>query len=92
VIAGEVRRNLFLVGLLLLLLDVVFYMAWDRHQFSNPCHQKPLGIYLGFLIGAASLILSLFGKGWSRITLATGTLITLYLWFSWLAWMVQMEC
>jgi peptidoglycan/LPS O-acetylase OafA/YrhL len=86
------RHKLFSAGLFLLLLDVVFYAAWQRHQFSNPCHQKPLGIYFGFLVGAVSLLLSLLGKGWKRITLATVTLITLYIWFSWLASMVQIEC
>jgi hypothetical protein len=86
------RHNLFLSGSFLLLFDVVFYGGWHLHRTSNPCRQIPLGIYLGFLIGTVVLLLSLFGKGWKRITLAAATLITLYFWFSWLAWMVQMEC
>jgi hypothetical protein len=86
------RGRVFLSGFCLLTANVVFYLIWPHVRSLSPCGGHAIGIELGLVSSAMALILICFGKGWSRWVLAAVAILVLYLWFSWLGWLVQMEC
>jgi len=90
-LANGWRGHVFLSGLCLLILNVVFYLVWPHVRSLNPCGGRPLGVELGLVSCAVALALTLFGRSWSRWT-SVVAMVVLYLWISRLGWLVQMEC
>jgi hypothetical protein len=91
-LSPELRKELFWTGFGVQLVNIIFYFVWPHIRLLNPCRQRAGGIELGLLVAVIAFILSLFGNGWKRLTLATVAIVASYFWFCWLLWMAEMEC
>lgn len=76
----------------MLLMDFVFYGVLEQAHSLRRCGGIAIGVEIGLLCALAAFVLSLFGQGWKRWTMAIVAVGTSYLWISWLTWLAQMEC
>ena len=74
------------------MMDLVFYGVLEQARSLKRCGGIAIGVALGLLFAVLAFVFSLFGNGWKRWVVALAAIVTSYLWFSWLAWLVQMEC
>jgi hypothetical protein len=89
------RRRLFVIGASLLLAgtialaveNVLWRNQWTKHAYGEVAIWHELGMLVVFV----SFVLLLFGGGWKRWVLTACALIEFYLWFSGLAFLVQMS-
>ncbi len=86
------RGRLIGAGFLLFLIDGAFYLAWPHVPNMRPCGGRAIGVEVGLVSCTVAASLSLFGNGWKRVTLFALSVVLLYLWVSWIAWIGQMEC
>jgi len=86
------RSRLIRVAFLLFLIDGVFYLTWSHIPNMRPCGGRAIGVEVGLVSCAVAALLSLFGKGWKRVTLFALSVVLLYFWVSWIGWIGQMEC
>jgi hypothetical protein len=93
-LATQTRRKLFTTGWCLLLVGVIAFVVENalwRHQWSQRAFSEVAVWHeIGMLVAFASVVLLLFGNGWKRWVFAVCALIEFYLWFSGLAFLVQM--
>jgi hypothetical protein len=74
------------------MMDSVFYGVPEHAHGLRRCGGIAIGVETGLFCALAAFALSLFGRGWKRWTMAIVAAGTSCLWFSWLTWLVQMEC
>ena len=89
------RSRCFVAGLFLLIAGGIALgiAGWREHRwmYSKTFYEGAFWVYGGLLAAAASVLLLLCGRGWSRWLLAILALVELYLWFSWMAFAVMVH-
>jgi hypothetical protein len=89
------RLRLFQLGCGLMIAGwACFSMLCIQHLRQRVAHSNwDLAYWLwgGILASFLSLVLVLFGRGWKRWLFSICCFVELYLWFSWMLWLVQIS-
>jgi hypothetical protein len=90
---ARLRDQLFTTGISFLVLNVLFYGLWQKVAARfTPCNGKALGIEVGLAVALHAFVFAMFGYGAKRLLAGVVALIAIYFWFSWIAWIGQMQC
>jgi len=87
------RGGLFTAGWILLFVGGVglpVASMRSSHLLATRSYELSVWIFGGLLFASASLVFVLFGIGWKRWALTACALVEMYLWLSFMLWMVQM--